>query len=174
MPALCERLSPELAQDADLLERTADPFLRSSRVVALLPAYEAREERVTFRRRDGRVLPVAREEQAYSTPDLLALERRLVNTAVGAGDAGAGQATRAAVRRAVAARPSLSGEQRTMIERLCLSGERISVVAGKAGKPEEAVPAYSARGGFMSPKPRRRRVNSSWRTGTPRRQARTS
>jgi len=49
------------------------------------------------------------------------------------GDGGVGQATDTAVGRAVAARPTLTTEQHAMVERFCLSGERITVVAGKAG-----------------------------------------
>ncbi len=105
--ALCERLPADGAIDAGTLEALADRFLASSRVVPLLPADEAREEHVAFRRRDGRVLPLAREERSYSTPELLALERRVVDTAVHSGNAGAGQATDSAVRGAVAARQTL-------------------------------------------------------------------
>jgi conjugative relaxase-like TrwC/TraI family protein len=131
--ALCERLPADHAIDAGSLEALADRFLASSRVVPLLPADQAREAHVAFRRRDGRVLPLAREEQSYSTPELLMLERRVMAAALHCDDAGAGQATHSAVRHAVAARPTLTTEQQAMVERLCLSGERITVVAGKAG-----------------------------------------
>ena len=79
------------------------------------------------------MLPVAREEQTYSTPEHLALEHRLVDTAAASRDVGAGETSLAAVGHAVATRPTLSDEQRAMVERLCLSGDRVSVVVGKAG-----------------------------------------
>jgi conjugative relaxase-like TrwC/TraI family protein len=131
--ALCERLPPGQRLDAALLEGLADRFLASTRVVALLPGEEARESRVSFRRRDGRALPLAREERSYSTPELLALEQRLVHRATASRNADAGQATIFAVEQALAARPTLSAEQQAMVEHICLSGERVSVVVGKAG-----------------------------------------
>jgi conjugative relaxase-like TrwC/TraI family protein len=131
--ALCERLPSDTASDARTLEALADRFLASSRVVLLLPTDVARASRVTFRRRDGRVLPIAREDELYSTPELLAVERRIVDTAMRSRDVGAGLVGEAACECAVAARPSLSDEQRRMVERLCRSGDRITVVAGKAG-----------------------------------------
>ena len=79
--ALCERLPPSETLDGAVLEALADRLLASKRVVAFVPAAEARGERVSFRRRDGRPLPLAREEQTYSTPELLAVDQRLVDTA---------------------------------------------------------------------------------------------
>jgi hypothetical protein len=55
-----------------------------------------------FRRRDGRVLPIAREDEQYSTPELLGVERRIVDTAVRARDVGSGLAREAALEGAVA------------------------------------------------------------------------
>jgi conjugative relaxase-like TrwC/TraI family protein len=131
--ALCERLPPSHRVDAGSLEALADAFLASARVVSLLATDEAGESRVSFRRRDGRLLPVARQEQMYSTPELLALERHLVRTAIATRNTGAGTAAESRVKHAIAARPELSREQRTMVERLCLGGDRVSVVVGKAG-----------------------------------------
>ncbi|HEX8101501.1 MAG TPA: MobF family relaxase [Solirubrobacteraceae bacterium] len=131
--ALCERLAPTESRNAASLESLADRFLASPRVVPLLPTDDASESRVAFRRRDGRLLPVAREERTYSTPGHLALEHRLIDAALTSRDAGAGQATSASVEHAVATRPTLSDEQRAMVGRLCLSGDRVSVVVGKAG-----------------------------------------
>jgi len=77
--ALCERLPAGAVADARVIEAAADRFLASSRVVALLPERAAGD---AFRRRDGRVLPVAGEQLAYSTPELLALEQRLIDRAI--------------------------------------------------------------------------------------------
>jgi conjugative relaxase-like TrwC/TraI family protein len=131
--ALSERLPADLELSASRLEALAGRFLSSDRVVALLPADAVPETRLSFRRRDGRVLPLAREECVYSTPELLTLERRIMNTAVASQAAGAGPASDTAVRRALMARPTLGADQRTMIEHLCLGGARVSAVVGKAG-----------------------------------------
>jgi len=128
--ALSERLPAGAVADARAVEAGADRFLGSSRVVVLLPE---REEGDAFRRRDGRVLPVAGEQVAYSTPELLALEQRLVDRAIEARCADAAVSSTVAVADAVAARPTLSGEQRVMVERLCLGGDGVVVVVGKAG-----------------------------------------
>ena len=63
----------------------------------------------------------------------LALEQRLVDRAIESRGADAGVTSSAAVTEAVAARPTLSGEQRVMVERLCLGGDGVAVVVGKAG-----------------------------------------
>src|SRR5436190_696672 len=46
---------------------------------------------------------------------------------------GAGVAVAAVVEAVVAARPTLSPDQRRVIETLCLGGDGVAVVAGKAG-----------------------------------------
>ncbi len=125
--ALCERWPAGLVIDALTLEAAADRFLASGRAVALLPADES------FRRRDGRVLPIAREQLRYSTPELLACEQHLIERAVSSAGVGAGRATPEAVPQAITARPTLSDEQRRMVQRLCLNGDLVAVVAGKAG-----------------------------------------
>jgi conjugative relaxase-like TrwC/TraI family protein len=127
--ALCEILPTGARAEAQALEGAADRFLASPRVVALLPD----TERDAFRRRDGRLLPLRRDELVYSTPELLALEQRVIDQVSNSWDAHAGVTHEAAVADAVAARPTLSGEQKAMVERLCLDGEGVSVVVGKAG-----------------------------------------
>ena len=76
--ALCERLPAGAVSDARQLEAAADRFLASPRAVALLPDGE------TFRRADGRLLPLAREQLRYSTPELLAREQQLIDRATSA------------------------------------------------------------------------------------------
>ncbi len=129
---LSERLPADLELSATRLEALAGRFLASDRVVALVPAEADPETRLSFRRRDGRVLPLA-QEWIYSTPELLALEQRIMNTALASHSAGAGRAADAAVRRALTTRPTLGADQRAMIEHLCLGGARVSAVVGKAG-----------------------------------------
>jgi ATP-dependent exoDNAse (exonuclease V) alpha subunit len=78
-------------------------------------------------------MPAGTEQLRYSTPEHLALERRLIARALASGHAGAGQAHPDAVARALAARPTLSEEQRQAVEALCLDGHGVALVAGRAG-----------------------------------------
>ncbi|HWM12584.1 MAG TPA: MobF family relaxase [Solirubrobacteraceae bacterium] len=128
--AMCELVPPGSRVDAATLEAATDRFLASSRVIPLIPHGADRE---AFRRRDGRLLPVLRDELRYSTPELLAVEQRLVGAVERGRNAGAGVADRDAVAAAERARPGLAGEQREMVRRLCLDGAAVDVVAGKAG-----------------------------------------
>jgi ATP-dependent exoDNAse (exonuclease V) alpha subunit len=86
-----------------------------------------------YRRGDGRLLPIERDELVYSTPELLALEQRRIRQVGASRSIGAGVADDPAVRAAMASRPTLSAEQQRMVERLCLDGYGVSVVVGKAG-----------------------------------------
>jgi hypothetical protein len=125
--ALCEHLPVAETFDARTLEQAADRFLASGLVVPLLPVDGS------FRRADGRLLPLAREQLRYSTPELLALEQRLIDHAAAGAEANVGVARADDVAAAIATRPTMSDEQRRMGERLCGGGELVSVVAGKAG-----------------------------------------
>ena len=132
LQGLCESLPRGSQVDAQELERACDKFL-AMRAVALIPDGETRLPGETFRRRDGRVLPAGADRLRYSTPEHLALERELVDRAVVAVGSGAGVAVAAVVDAVVAARPTLSADQRRVIEMLCLAGDGVAVVAGKAG-----------------------------------------
>jgi conjugative relaxase-like TrwC/TraI family protein len=128
--ALCERVPAGAMVDARAIEVATDRFLISPHAIALLPSQGIGE---TYRRADGRLLPIERDELVYSTPELLALEQRLIRqvSASRAGDAGV--ASEREVDAALTARPTLSAEQRAMVESLCLHGDGVSVVVGKAG-----------------------------------------
>ncbi|MHB8532875.1 MAG: MobF family relaxase, partial [Solirubrobacteraceae bacterium] len=69
----------------------------------------------------------------YTTPEMLALERGMVATAQARASAGVGMASPAAVEEAMAARPLLTEDQRTMIHEVCLSPAGVLVVEGEAG-----------------------------------------
>jgi conjugative relaxase-like TrwC/TraI family protein len=125
--ALCEQIPVGFLIDARDAEAAADRFLASGRAVALLPDNEC------FRRRDGRLLPVAREQLRYSTPELLAREQQLLDRALGPPSGSIAPAPPAAVVAAVSRRPTLTEEQRRMVEHVCLSNAGVVVVAGKAG-----------------------------------------
>jgi conjugative relaxase-like TrwC/TraI family protein len=71
-------------------------------------------------------------DDRWTTPQILRLEQRVLDLATRPADAQLA-ADLAAVAAAIDARPSLSDEQRIMVERLCLDGQPISVVIGRAG-----------------------------------------
>ena len=132
LQGLCEALPRGSQVDAHELERACDQFL-ATRAVPLIPDGETRLAGETFRRRDGRVLPAGADRLRYSTPEHRALERDLVDRAVAAVGSRAGVAVAAVVDAVVAARPTLSPDQRRVIETLCMCGDGVAVVAGKAG-----------------------------------------
>jgi ATP-dependent exoDNAse (exonuclease V) alpha subunit len=132
LQALCEVLPPGAQVGVGELERGVDRFL-ATRAVPLIPDDEERAVGESFRRRDGRLMPAGADRLRYSTPEHLALERQLVDRAVASTGAAAGGASAAAVESALAARPTLSSEQRRVVESLCRGGHGVAVVAGKAG-----------------------------------------
>jgi len=75
---------------------------------------------------------VALAGERWTTPEILALEGRVVALATGPSRADIA-IDPAAVAAAVDARPSISAEQTTMVEELCLRGRPVDVVIGRAG-----------------------------------------
>jgi len=69
----------------------------------------------------------------HTTRDMLAVEQAVFGMALASRGAGVAIAEAAAVEQAVAARPSLSGEQVAMVRRLTRSGAGVDIVVGKAG-----------------------------------------
>jgi ATP-dependent exoDNAse (exonuclease V) alpha subunit len=116
-----------------VIEAAADRFLASELAVALLVGSDEREAGTAFRRRDGRLMPVDRQQLRYTTPAHLAMERRLVEQVLDARDQGAGVAGRRDVTSAITARPTLSVEQQAVVEALCRDGDGAAVLCGKAG-----------------------------------------
>ena len=86
-----------------------------------------------IRRADGRAVRVDPFERRYSTPELLALERRLVNAAVSRRHADVAIVPSDVLNAAITRRPSLSTEQAAMVRRLTTSGRGVEIVVGKAG-----------------------------------------
>ena len=72
-------------------------------------------------------------EARYSTPEMLAVEQRVLTTAGRLQRAGRGVATATATGRALARLPHLSDEQVAMVRRLTTDGDGVSIVIGKAG-----------------------------------------
>ena len=69
----------------------------------------------------------------WTTRDLLACERHLVDTAVASQRRGVCQVPSGSVVAALDTRPSLSDEQRVMVAGLCRSGHGVDIVIGAAG-----------------------------------------
>lgn len=73
------------------------------------------------------------DEPRYSTPELLALESRILDAAVRLRASGRGVVASAVVDAAIECRPFLAEEQRVMVRRLTGEGDGVSVVIGLAG-----------------------------------------
>jgi conjugative relaxase-like TrwC/TraI family protein len=124
--AICDRL-PAGGEIADILG-LADEFLASDLVVAL-----GADDGTALRRDNGRLLPSGLEQARYSTPGMIAVEERVVASALRRADDRAGVATAGALRAALACRPTISGEQAAMVARVCRSGAGVELVEGLAG-----------------------------------------
>ncbi len=127
--ALCAELPAGADVTAAEIEAVADRFLG----VGTRGRARGGERSGVLRRRDGSVVPLVRDERVYSTPELLALERRLLDQAVGSQDAGLGVVRSTWVERAIARRPTIAGEQAEMVRRLTGDGAGVAVVVGQAG-----------------------------------------
>lgn len=91
------------------IDAKVDEFLASAHAVELV---------------DGRI---------WTTPDILELEHRTVDVATAGRASSTGLADTHAVEAAIAARPSLSDEQRDTVRRLTLSGNAVDIVVGRPG-----------------------------------------
>jgi conjugative relaxase-like TrwC/TraI family protein len=75
----------------------------------------------------------ALEERRWSTPDLLAVEQRLVTAATGRTGERPAVVSHEAVRDALAAHPTAGPDQQAMIRDLCQGGAGVAMVVGRAG-----------------------------------------
>jgi conjugative relaxase-like TrwC/TraI family protein len=75
----------------------------------------------------------ALEERRWTTPELLAVEQRLVAAAAGRTGERAGLVAPAGVREALAAHPTLGEDQAGMVRDACLDGAGVRVVVGRPG-----------------------------------------
>jgi conjugative relaxase-like TrwC/TraI family protein len=116
LDALAKRLPVQVSADRALatLEQLADDFIGSERAVLI-------------------TVDRGLDERRYSTPELLGLERALVEQ----GECRAGEQTAVVagehVRAALAARPGLDGDQAAMVRQVTGDGAGISLVVGYAG-----------------------------------------
>jgi conjugative relaxase-like TrwC/TraI family protein len=131
--AVCERLPAGVPASVADIERIADRFLTSDRAVALAVGERRPVRDGALRRRDGRVVVTLPSERVYSTPELLSLEQRIIRHARETQHARVGIARPRAIERAIAARPTMAGEQTVMVRRLTEDGAGVAVVVGEAG-----------------------------------------
>jgi len=75
----------------------------------------------------------ALEERRWSTPDLLAVEQRLVTSATGRTGEQTVVASHQAVRDALGAHPTAGPDQQAMVRDLCQGGAGVALVVGRAG-----------------------------------------
>jgi conjugative relaxase-like TrwC/TraI family protein len=75
----------------------------------------------------------ALEERRWSTPELLAVEQRLVAAAIGRAGEQTAVVGHDAVRAALAAHPTAGADQQGMVRDLCQGGAGVAVVVGRAG-----------------------------------------
>jgi conjugative relaxase-like TrwC/TraI family protein len=75
----------------------------------------------------------ALEERRWSTPDLLAVEQRLVTSATGRTGEQTAVASHQTVRDALGAHPTAGTDQQAMVRDLCQSGAGVALVVGRAG-----------------------------------------
>ena len=129
--AWCDRL-PQGAE-VPMAEALADEFLDSEHSVPLATDLRGLTHSDVIRRADGRVIAATAEERRHSTPELLAVEKRLVESTLSRRDDGVGVVADPTVAAALDRRPTLSEEQGSMVRRLTRDGDGVQLVTGKAG-----------------------------------------
>ncbi|HET7518317.1 MAG TPA: MobF family relaxase, partial [Actinomycetes bacterium] len=138
--AVAGRLFDRLA-GPDGLTATASTFTRPDVLVALgaglagsgRSELEELADRFLAERAVSVVADRTLEERRWSTPDLLAVEQRLVTSATGRTDEQAAVASHEAVRDALAAHPTAGTDQQAMVRDLCQGGAGVALVVGRAG-----------------------------------------
>lgn len=106
----------------------ADVFLASEQAIPL-----ARTDGEVIRLQGGRIAPAARGLPRYSTPAMLTAEHQVLDAFEQGLDRGVGVVAPDVIEAAIAARPSLGGDQAAMVRTICTSGDRFQCVLGPAG-----------------------------------------
>ena len=125
----------------DGLTATASTFTRPDVLVALgagldgagRTELEGLADRFLAERTVSVVADRALEERRWSTPDLLAVEQRLVASATGRMAEQTARVSHEAVREALAAHPTAGTDQQAMVRDLCQGGAGVALVVGRAG-----------------------------------------
>jgi conjugative relaxase-like TrwC/TraI family protein len=129
--ALCEAIPAGTDVSVAEFEAAAEEFVASEVVVPVLDG-DGGQAAPSIRLRDGRLV-WARTDRRFSTIELLAVEREVIETALAGIGAGVALADRRAVKSALKRRSFLSAEQAEMVERLASDGDRVAIVVGPAG-----------------------------------------
>jgi hypothetical protein len=125
----------------DGLTATASTFARQDVIAALggqlagasRAELEEAADRFLAERAVSVVADRAVEERRWSTPELLAVEQRLVAGAVGRAREETAVVSHDAVRAALAAHPTAGEDQAGMVRDVCQGGAGVALVVGKAG-----------------------------------------
>jgi hypothetical protein len=123
------------------LTATASTFTRPEVLVALgaglagagRTELEELADRFVAERAVSVVADRALEERRWSTPELLAVEQRLVTSATSRTSEQTAVASHEAVRDALAAHPTTGPDQQAMVRDLCQGGQGVALVVGRAG-----------------------------------------
>jgi conjugative relaxase-like TrwC/TraI family protein len=138
--AVAGRLLDRLA-GPDGLTATASTFTRPDVLIALGAGLagagrgelEDLADRFLAERAVSVVADRTLEERRWSTPDLLAVEQRLVTAATGRTGEQTAVASHQAVGAALAAHPTAGADQQAMVRDLCQGGQGVALVVGRAG-----------------------------------------
>jgi conjugative relaxase-like TrwC/TraI family protein len=125
----------------DGLTATASTFARPDVLVAIgaglvgtgRAELEALADRFLAERAVSVVADRTLEERRWSTPELLAVEQRLVVAATGRTGEQTARVSHQAVRDALAAHPTAGSDQQAMVRDLCQGGQGVALVVGRAG-----------------------------------------
>jgi conjugative relaxase-like TrwC/TraI family protein len=125
----------------DGLTATASTFASPDVLVALgagltgatRTEFEELADRFLAERAVSVVAGRAVEERRWSTPDLLAVEQRLVAAATGRTHEQTAVTSHQAVRDALTAHPTAGTDQQAMVRDLCQGGQGVALVVGRAG-----------------------------------------
>jgi conjugative relaxase-like TrwC/TraI family protein len=125
----------------DGLTAQASTFARPEVLVALgaglagpgRTELEALADRFLAERAVSVVADRALEERRWSTPELLAVEQRLVTAANNRTGEQVAVVSHHAVREALAAHPTAGADQQAMVRDLCQGGQGVALVVGRAG-----------------------------------------
>lgn len=121
--------------EADTVLGLAEELLASERVVTLPVAARTGHGLL---RRDGTTVALETDVARYSTPELLALERRLLADALTRREDDVARVPIFQVKLALSGAPGLSVEQRVLVAAITQSGHGVEVVVGAAGTGKTA------------------------------------
>jgi conjugative relaxase-like TrwC/TraI family protein len=141
VPSLAVKEAFDRLASPEGLTANASTFARREVLVALggrLAAVPPAElERLADRFLAERCVSVMAEhtvgERRWTTPELLGVEQRLLDVAVGRAAEHVGVCSPGGVREALAAHPSIGADQEAMVRDLCQGGVGVQLVVGKAG-----------------------------------------